>query len=263
MQEFCDMNKNRFAPIALAAVFLTGIGQAQPPGSLDQLVQRIALYPDPLLAQVLTASTFYNQIPEAANWASQHNNLTGDQLAAAATEDQVPWDPSVLALLQFPSVLNMMASDPGWTQSLGEAVLQNRAAVMDAVQRDRQLAVNYGYLQTNQYIQVVTAPGAIEILPVNPNLFYVPSYDPYVVFARPRPGFAIGGAITFGHGITIGAGFGGLGWRAPAFDWRAHNIIIDNHPWGRTMANRGVYVHPYVHPVPHFTGHFQEHHHRH
>ena len=82
------------------------------PQQLDQLVQRIALYPDPLLAQVLTASTFWQQIPDAATWAQQHSNLTGDALAQAIQADNLPWDPSVLALLPFPSVLDMMAARP-------------------------------------------------------------------------------------------------------------------------------------------------------
>src|SRR5271154_1158444 len=90
----------------------------QAPQQLDQLVSRIALYPDPLLAQILTASTFYYEIPDAANWANQHANLAGDALAAAIQQDNLPWDPSVLALLPFPSVLNIMAQDPGWTQQL-------------------------------------------------------------------------------------------------------------------------------------------------
>jgi hypothetical protein len=83
-----------------------------PPQQLDQLVQRIALYPDPLLAQVLTASTFWQQVPDAATWAQQHSNLTGDALAQAIQADNLPWDPSVLTLLTFPSVLDMMARDP-------------------------------------------------------------------------------------------------------------------------------------------------------
>jgi hypothetical protein len=232
------------------------------PQQLDQLVQRIALYPDPLLAQILTASTFYNQIPDAANWANQHSSLTGQALADAINEDQLPWDPSVLALLPFPSVLNMMASDMGWTQQLGNAVLTERPAVMDAVQRQRQIASNYGYLQSNQYVQVINQPGAIQIVPVNPSYIYVPSYDPYIVFARPRPGFFVGGAIRFGPGITIGA-FAPFGWRSPAFEWREHSIVIDHHPWVRTWDNRVHYEHHYEAPVPHWQGRegrWQEHH---
>jgi hypothetical protein len=90
---------------------------------LDQLVTRIALYPDPLLAQVLTASTYSNQIFEAATWADRHSYLKGDALAHAIHDDHLPWDASVLALLPFPSVLDMMARDPAWTEQLGNAVV--------------------------------------------------------------------------------------------------------------------------------------------
>ena len=123
------------------------------PGQLDQLVSRVALYPDPLLAQVLTASTYSNQIPDAAQWADQHSYLTGDHLAGAITEDSLPWDPSVQALLPFPSVLDMMAVNIFWTRQLGDAVLSQRPDVMDAVQRMRQQARNFGYLQDGPQYQ--------------------------------------------------------------------------------------------------------------
>ena len=93
------------------------------PQQLDDLVGRIALYPDPLLAQVLTGSTFWNGIPDAATWANQHSYLRGEELSRAIYEDNLTFDPSVLALIPFPSVLDMMARDPGWTQALGNAVL--------------------------------------------------------------------------------------------------------------------------------------------
>jgi Protein of unknown function (DUF3300) len=110
--------------------------------------------------------------------------------------------PSILALLPFPSVLDMMARDPAWTEQLGNAVLTQDAEVMDAVQRMRQRARSYGYLAPNSYINVIATGGYIQILPVDPNVVYVPYYDPLVVFAPPRPGFAIAGAIHFGPGIT-------------------------------------------------------------
>ena len=104
---------------------------------LENLVSRIALYPDPLLAQILTACTYGNEIPEAAAWADEHSNLKGEALASAIREDNLQWDPSVLALLPFPSVLDMMAKDPAWIEQLGNAVLAQRGDVMDAVQRLR------------------------------------------------------------------------------------------------------------------------------
>ena len=221
------------------------------PQQLDQLVQRIALYPDPLLAQLLTASTFWDQIPDAATWAELHNNLTGDALAQAIQEDNLPWDPSVLALLPFPSVLDMMSRDPQWTGTLGNAVLNQKPDVMDAVQRMRQEARSYGYLAPNSYDNVVDNGGYIEIQPVNPALYYVPVYSPGVVFFAPRPGFFVGGAIRFGPVVTIGPAFGRFGWYGAGFGWGGHTILIDHRPWTRTYVNRGVYVHPYAHPYVH------------
>ena len=218
------------------------------PPQLDQLVARIALYPDPLLAQVLTASTYWVQIPEAASWATRHSYLTGDALAAAIQQDNLPWDPSVVALLPFPSVLDMMARDPAWLQQLGNAVLTQRAEVMDAVQRMRRQAMDYGYLQSNNYLSVVSNGGYVEILPANPGVIYVPSYDPLVVFGRPARGLVIGGAIRFGPGITIGAAFSPWGWTRPAFVWPSHTVIIDHHPWERRWENRAAYIHPYARP---------------
>jgi hypothetical protein len=174
---------------------LPAVSFAQPAAlsspQLDQLVSRIALYPDPLLAQVLTASTYWTEIPEAAAWADQHSYLRGDALAQAIQDDHLQWDASILALLAFPSVLDMMARDPAWTEQLGNAVLTQNADVMDAVQRMRQRARSYGYLTANQYINVVATGGYIQILPVNPDVIFVPNYDPIVVFAPSRPGFAI------------------------------------------------------------------------
>jgi hypothetical protein len=215
------------------------------PQQLDELVAPIALYPDPLLAQVLTASTFSNQIPDADGWARAHSYLTGDALARAINEDNLPWDPSVLALLPFPSVLDHMAGDMGWTQELGNAVLADRAGVMDAIQDQRQRAMSYGYLRTNQYYRVVPNPGDIEVLPVNPAYIYVPYYDPNIVFFRPRAGFFAGGAISFGPAITIGAAFAPWGWGGVSLGWRNHAIIINNRPWERGWVNRDRYVHPY------------------
>lgn len=245
--------------------------QAAPPlapQQLDDLVGRIALYPDPLLAQVLTGSTFWMQIQDAANWANQHNYLRGDELSRAMYEDNLPFDPSVLALIPFPSVLDTMARDPGWTQALGNAVLTQRPDVMDAVQRMRQRAMDSGYLETNAQDRVVAGgPGDIEILPVNPGYVYVPYYNPGVVFAARRPGFFGGVGITFGPGIFVGA-FAPFGWAGPALGWRTHDILIDHRPWARTWVNRDRYAHPYAVPVarpagPRVERHVERHEERH
>jgi len=217
------------------------------PGQLDQLVSRVALYPDPLLAQVLTASTYSEQIQDAAEWADQHSYLVGDNLARAITQDNLPWDPSVLALLPFPSVLDMMATNIFWTRQLGDAVLGQRASVMDAVQRMRKKARDFGYLQDcPQYRVVVSGPGFIEIVPVDPAFYFLPIYDPLIVFGRPRVGLAVG--ITFAPGIAISAAFTPWGWGKSGFGWSAHSMIIDGRPWVRTRENHETYSHPYTAP---------------
>jgi hypothetical protein len=129
-----------FSCAMLAAIPILAQGPPSPsfpPQQLDSLVATVALYPDSLLAQVLAAATFSDQIPDAARWADQHHYLTGDALARDIQEDQLPWDPSVQALLPFPSVLGMMASDLNWTRDLGDAFLAQGPDVMDAVQRER------------------------------------------------------------------------------------------------------------------------------
>jgi hypothetical protein len=220
-----------------------------PPEEFDRLVSRIALYPDPLLAQVMAAATYADQIPAAAQWADQHHYMRGDQLAAAIGADQLPWDPSVQALLPFPNILSMMASDPSWTRELGDAFLAQQPQVMDAVQRERRKAWDYGYLRSNGQIFVSDGP-AIAIAPVNPGYIVVPYYNPAVVYYPPRPGFFVGGAIGFNFGISLGAAFRPWGWGYNRFDWNSHAIFINNARWGRTWNNRYAYVHPYegVHP---------------
>lgn len=210
-------------------------------GQLENLVSRIALYPDPLLAQVLAAATFPDQIPEAARWANQARGLHGDELANAIAEANLPWDPSVQALLPFPAVLDTMATDMNWTSELGNAVLAQRPEVMDAVQVMRRRAESYGYLQSNDRIRVIATAGAVEIVPVDPGFVCVPVYDPYIVYAAPRPGFYAGGAIRYPYGFSIGAAFGGWGWGG-GFNWYNHAVIVNHAPWGRTWYNRGSYV---------------------
>ncbi len=174
-------------------------------GQLDSLVSRIALYPDPLLAQIFAAAAF------------------PDQIAAAAQGSGGPFDPSVEALMQYPSVLQMMASDLNWTQALGQAVMQDEGAVMDAIQNLRREAQQYGYLQSGPQMQVVDDGGYIDIQPVG-GYMYVPIYDPYIVFARPRPGFFVGGAIRFGGGFRWLGGYN-------RFNWRSHEVVVNRRVW--------------------------------
>jgi len=206
-------------------------------------VSPVALYPDPLLAQVLAAATFSQDIPEAARWADQHHYLTGQALTAAISADHLPWDPSVQALLPFPSVLSMMAAAPPWTQEIGDAFLAQEADVMDAVQRMRQNASRYGYLHSDSQVQVRTGP-YIEIVPTNPDYVIVPYYDPAVVFFPPRPGVFVRTAVSFRYGVRLGVWFQPWGWYSSNFVWGTHTVIINRAPWGRTWVNRAVYVHP-------------------
>ena len=235
----------------LLAVFVAAPAFAQapppsyPPPQLDQLVSRIALYPDPLVAQILAGATYPDQIPDAAKWADEHHYLTGQRLADAIQGDQLPWDPSVQALLPFPSVLEMMASDMNWTTDLGNAFLAQQQDVMDAVQRERRKARDYGYLRSNAQVVVGGGP-YITIMPVNPAFVVVPYYDPRVVFFAPRPGFVVGGAIRFGFGVTLGGFFRPWGWGYNRFDWGGHAVFLNNARWGRTWVNRGEYHHPYA-----------------
>ena len=187
-----------------------------PSENLNSLVSRIALYPDPLLAQIFAAADF------------------PDQIVAAAQGAPGPFDPSVEALLQYPTVLQMMASDPGWTQALGQAVMQDEGSVMDMIQNLRRDAQQYGYLQSGPQMQVVDDGGYIDIMPVGAYM-YVPDYDPYVVFARPRPGFFVGGAIRFGGGFHSVSGYN-------RFDWRRHEVFVNRRVW--TPPVRRTYLPP-------------------
>jgi hypothetical protein len=230
--------------LAAVPVFAQGPPPSFAPPQLDQLVARIALYPDPLVAQILAGATYPDQIPDAAKWADEHHYLTGKALADAIQGDQLPWDPSVQALLPFPSVLEMMASDMNWTTDLGNAFLAQQQDVMEAVQRERRKARDYGYLRSNGQIVVGGGP-YITIMPVNPAFVVVPYYDPRVVFFAPRPGLFVGGAIRFGFGVSLGLSFRPWGWGYNRFDWGGHAVFINNARWGRTWVNRGGYVHPY------------------
>jgi Protein of unknown function (DUF3300) len=217
------------------------VPSAQPSSQqLGQLVAPIALYPDALVAQVLAASTYPAQIVEADRWMQQNSSLKGDALAKAV--DQQPWDDSVKALAQFPTVLEMMDKNLSWTSSLGEAYGTNQAAVMDAVQQMRQKAQQAGNLKSTPQ-QTVTSQGqTIVIEPANPEVVYVPEYDPWLIYGAPIgfypgwvgfPGLFVGGpGLFFGVGFGIGA-FGGFGWGwhhwAP--DWRGHYVGFNHRPW--------------------------------
>jgi hypothetical protein len=178
---------------------------------LQQLVAPIALYTDALVAQVLGASTFPDQIAAAASWLQQNSSLTGTTLME--TVNTQPWDPSVKALTQFPSVLGNLAANLSWTSSLGEAYSTQAADVMAAVQVLRAKALAAGNLKSGAQLKVVQeSPQVIVIQPVNPQVVYVPMYNPAVVYGYPyvTPGYSAAAVATtavvaFGVGIAVGA----------------------------------------------------------
>jgi hypothetical protein len=224
---------------------------------IEQLVARIALYPDPLLAQVLAASTFPEQLADAARWADAHGDLTGEPLASAMRADQLAWDPTVQTLLPFPAVLDMLVSGrTQWSEALGKAFLAQPRDVLDAVQRLRRAAVQSGYLESNEH-QVVGADPCT-ILPINPAHVFVPSYDARLFLANPRSttyrpvrfaSVTVGGFQPFGWDArrfdVIGSYYQAWGWGRGGIDWQTETVVINHAPWGRTWTNRARYSHSY------------------
>ena len=223
------------------------------PEQLQQLVAPIALYPDSLVAQILAASTFPDQVVEADRWVQQHSDLKGDDLAKAV--DQQNWDPSVKALTAFPSVLGNMDKNLSWTSSLGDAYYNQQQEVMDAIQVMRQKAQKSGNLQSTQQQTVSNQGSTIVIQPAQPNVVYVPAYDPWVVYGYPvapwpywypYPGIWFGGPhLFFGVGFGIGF-FGGFGWGWGHWgaDWHGHTVIYNNNRYysrSNTFYNRNNY----------------------
>jgi hypothetical protein len=191
----------------------------QTPEELQRLVAPIALYPDSLVAQILAATTFPDQIVEADRWLRAHPDLQGEALAQAV--DKQPWDPSVKALTAFPSVLGNMDKNLSWTSSLGDAYYNQQQAVMEAIQVLRQKAQQAGTLKSTPQQTVATQASTITVEPAAPDIVYVPAYDPWLVYGYPidpwpfwypYPGIWFDGPyLSFGIGFGIGF-FGGFGW---------------------------------------------------
>ena len=218
---------------------------------LQQLVAPIALYPDSLVAQILAASTFPEQVVEADRWVQAHPELKGADLGNAV--DQQPWDPSVKALAAFPDVLGNMDKNLSWTSSLGDAYYNQQQDVMDAVQGMRRKAQDAGNLKSTPQQTVTEKDSAIDIEPADPEVVYVPAYDPWLVYGYPvvawpgwypYPGIWFGGPyLSFGVGFGIGwwGGFG-WGWGHWGFDWHNHYARFDHDRYyshSRTFYNRG------------------------
>jgi hypothetical protein len=200
-----------------------GQGAPETAEELQALVAPIALYPDALVAQILSGATFPDQIGAADYWLGQNKSLTGSALMTAV--DQQDWDPSVKALTQFPSVLDNMGQNLAWTSQLGEAYHNQQADVMTAVQTLRSKAQAAGNLKSGSQITVVQqSPQTIVIQPTNPQVVYVPQYNPAVIYGYPYvvPYYAppstaavvTAGLLSFGAGLAIGAMMSGgcCGW---------------------------------------------------
>lgn len=217
------------------------------PNQLDDLVAPLALYPDPLVSQVLVAATYPLEVVEAYQWLQRNPGLTGTALTQAAAAQN--WDPSVQALVMFPDVLKRLNEDVSWTTSLGNAFLNQQADVMGAIQRLRASAEQSGKLVSTPQQQVINTTDAgqpvVEIQPVNPQVIYVPSYDPAWVWGPAAyypyptwyypPYYHTG--LYFGAGIGIGSffgigwgGWGGWGWHP---GWGSRTVFVNN-----TFINR-------------------------
>lgn len=261
----------RAALIALAAmVFAAAPARAADPppfthAQLDQMLASIALFPDPLLAQVLMAATYPSDVALAAEWAYANRQLKGDD-AVKAVQDK-PWDPSVQSLVAFPQVLAMLAEKPEWVQNLGDAFLAQPGDVMDSVQFLRAKAKEAGNLTTNEHqviavepappppqVVVVNAPPPptqiITIAPANPQVIFVPVYNPVWVFGPwwhpgfppwffpppPRWGWSAGWNAGFWWGFGIGASnalWGGV-------NWRTRDVNINVNRWNNINVNRRI-----------------------
>ncbi len=253
--------KIAYAPqlVAVAAVLSlwgwarSGAAQDVPPSfsfvELERIVAPIALYPDPLLAQVLAAATFADDIPDAFRWADDHHYLRGRRLTDAITADHLPWDQSVQALLPFPSVLERMASDLSWTEQLGDAFLAQPEEVMDAVQRVRRRANDFGYLRSCRPVVVRLGP-YVEIVPADPWFIVVPHYDPRILFVPPVPGgdFVPASAVYCGYGVGLGVWAVPWGWGSTRVVWPTRTIIIKSTPWKRAWTKRPPKVVPKLVP---------------
>jgi uncharacterized membrane protein YgcG len=234
--------------------------QLMTPEQLDSLIAPIALYPDPLLGQVLAASTYPLEIVTAERWVGQNSNLQGKALVEAAARQD--WDPSIQALVAFPTVLQMMNQSLDWTTALGNAFLAQQPDVMAAVQRMRMRAEQSGKLQSTpqQQVQNTTVDGqpTIVIQPANPEVIYVPTYDPTYVWGAapayyPYPSFGYpfaAGAIAFGVGVAVGAIFnGGWGWGWGVGWGPRPSVYVNNNFFthnGNTFVNRGRWGNTYA-----------------
>ena len=247
----------RLALSLVAALLLVRAGTAQtpPPGAaqpppqtpapltpeqLDDLVAPIALYPDPLLGEVLAASTYPMEIAEAEQWVRDHPKWKPSKLVDKAKKQN--WDPGVQGLVAFPQVLSQLSQNMGWTTQLGNAFLAQQSEVMQAVQRMRAQAQAKGMLESTPQQTVNTqeqnGQPVITIEPSNPNVWYVPSYNPAYIWGPPAWGYypplyyPAEAGMFWGPGVDLGlyfGGWGGWGWGGWGWlpNWYGGNIWLN------------------------------------
>jgi uncharacterized membrane protein YgcG len=221
---------------------------------LQDLVAPIALYPDALVAQILAAATYPEQIVEAGKWMETHKNLQGEKLAKEVNKES--WDPGVKALTQFPAVLANMNQNLAWTSELGDASVNQPQDLNQAVQTMRQRAQQAGNLKTTPQQTVNTSGNTIAIQPAAPEVVYVPQYNPWLAYGEPLavfPGwYPYPGLFWDGPGIGFGLGFGiglfagfGWGWNHWGYDWHGGGRVIYNHnayiSHSRTIVDRNSF----------------------
>ncbi len=203
---------------------------------LTQMLAPIALYPDALLSQMLMAATYPLEIVEADRWAKQNPSLKGDQLDSALKDKS--WDVSVKSMTHFPDILAQMSKNLEQTQRLGDAFLAQQGQVMDTIQELRNKAYAQGNLKTTKEQKVIVEQQYITVAPADPQVIYVPAYNPAVVYGvwaypayPPPPPYyyypyapVAGTAMAFGAGLVVGAAI--AGWCG--FSWGNHNVTVNN-----------------------------------
>src|ERR1700747_659081 len=222
-----------------------------PPDELDSLVAPIALYPDPLLAQTLAASTYPLEIVQLQQWMDRNKNLKDKALADAVAKQ--PWDPSVQALSATPDVVQRLAGNIQWTTDLGNAFLAQQSDVMDAVQRMRGKAESKGTLKTSaqQTVETKTVEGGKQVVVIEPaqtDVVYVPSYDPEVVYGAPPPAYPYYPYTYPGYYPGMGLAWGAAGFALGAWaggywgdcDWGHGDVNINNNNNFNKNSNRNV-----------------------
>ena len=201
---------------------------------MDNLLAPIALYPDPLLAQVFPASTFVDQIDQAARWLRAHNNNS-------AGVDNESWDVAVRSVAHYPQVVYMMSDKLDWTTALGQAYVNQSTDVLTSVQRLRARAKAAGYLVTTPQQTVIVEKEVIKVVPAQPQVIYVPTYNPQVVYVQPSgPStgtVAAAAAISFGVGLAIGA------WLNNDCNWHTHTVYYHGWHGSGWITTSSHYVH--------------------